>query len=98
VTAALSAPTVSQAKAAVVVVAGLAVAGGAVGAAWAWLAPPIHGIVALTRTGDRVKAYLGAESDNWFTSAFLMIGILGVLAVVAATEPTTSASTVLGPR
>jgi len=84
VTAALSAPTVSQAKAAVVVVAGLAVAGGAVGAAWAWLAPPIHGIVALTRTGDRVKAYLGAESDNWFTSAFLMIGILGVLAVVAA--------------
>lgn len=83
-TAAVSAPKVSQSRAALTVVVGLAVAGGAVGALWAWLAPPVHGVVALTRGGDRVKAYLGAESDNWFTAAFLVLGMLGVLAVVAA--------------
>lgn len=83
-TAATSAPTVSQAKAVLTVVCGLALAGAVVGALWAVLAPPIHGIVALTRSGDRVKAVLGAESDNWFTSAFLVIGMLSVLAVVGA--------------
>lgn len=77
-------PAVPRAKALSSVLVGLAAAGAAVGALWAWLAPPIHGIIALTRSGDRVKAYLGAESDNWFTSAFLVVGMLSVLAVVAA--------------
>ncbi|ABM13602.1 DUF2567 domain-containing protein [Mycolicibacterium vanbaalenii] len=77
-------PTVSRSRAALTVVAGLAAAGAVVGALWAWLAPPIRGVIALTRSGDRVKAYLGADSDHWFTSAALMVGMLSVLAVVAA--------------
>jgi hypothetical protein len=77
-------PRVSRLKAAVVVTAGLTVAGAAVGALWAWLAPPLHGVVALTRDGERIRAYLGNEADHFFTSAFMIIGILGVLAVVAA--------------
>jgi hypothetical protein len=66
------------------VTAALAVAGAAVGALWAWLAPPVHGVVALTRDGDRIHAYLGNEADHFFISAFLIVGMLGVLAVVAA--------------
>lgn len=83
-TAAISAPTVSQGRAVLAVVSGLALAGAGVGALWAVLAPPIQGVIVLTRSGDRVKAVLGAESDNWFTSAFLVVGMLSVLAVVAA--------------
>ncbi len=77
-------PKVSRARAALTVVAGLAVAGAVVGALWAWLAPPIHGLVALTRGGERITAYLGSESDHWFTAAALLIGMLSVLGVVAA--------------
>lgn len=80
----MQAPRVSRTRAALTVVAGLAAAGAVVGAAWAWLAPPIKGVIALTRTGDRIKASIGAEADNWFTSAFLFAGMLSVLAVVAA--------------
>ena len=65
-------------------VAGLAVAGAAVGTLWAWLAPPIHGVVALTRDGERIRAYRGNEADHFFISAFLVVGMLGVMAVVAA--------------
>lgn len=83
-TAAVSAPRISQARAAVAVVVGLSIAGAVTGVLWAWLAPPIHGVVALTRSGDRIKATLGAESDHWFTSAFLVVGMLSVLAAVAA--------------
>ncbi len=54
------------------------------GRLWAWLAPPIHSVVALTRSNDRVKAYLGYEGDHFFTAAFLMVGFLSVLAVIAA--------------
>ncbi|HJT96255.1 MAG TPA: DUF2567 domain-containing protein, partial [Mycobacterium sp.] len=78
-------PRISRRTAAVIVVAGLAVAGAAVGALWAWLAPPVHGVVALTRDGERIRAYLGNESDHFFVAAFLVVGMLGVLAVVAAT-------------
>jgi hypothetical protein len=66
------------------VIIGLTVAGALVGALWAWLAPPIHGLVALTRGGERIRASLGDESDHWFTSAALVIGMLAALAVVAA--------------
>ena len=77
-------PRISRRSAVVIVVAGLAVAGAAVGALWAWLAPPIHGVVALTRDGERIRAYLGNEADHFFISAFLVVGMLGVMAVVAA--------------
>ncbi|KMO77960.1 MAG: DUF2567 domain-containing protein [Mycolicibacterium rufum] len=66
------------------VVVGLAAAGALCGAVWAWLAPPIHGVVALTRSNERVKAYLGNEADHFFTAAALLVGLLAVLVVVAA--------------
>ena len=59
-------------------------AGTLIGALWAWIAPPIHGVVALTRSGERVRAYLGNEADHFFIGAFLIVGMLSVLAVVAA--------------
>jgi len=77
-------PRLSRGRAAVTVVVGLTLAGVAVGALWAWIAPPIHGVIALTKSGDRVHAALGAETDNFFTAAFLLVGFLVVLAVVAA--------------
>lgn len=79
-----AAPAVPRIRAALTVVTALAAAGVVVGALWTWLAPPIRGVIALTRSGDRVKAYLGADSDHWFTSAALMVGMLSVVAVVAA--------------
>ncbi|WP_422747404.1 DUF2567 domain-containing protein [Mycobacterium sp. WMMD1722] len=79
-----AAPGISHRRAALAIVAALTVAGAAVGALWTLLAPPIHGVVALTRSGDRAKAYLGAEADHFFTAAFMLTGMLLVLAVVAA--------------
>ncbi|MUL84595.1 MULTISPECIES: DUF2567 domain-containing protein [unclassified Mycolicibacterium] len=78
------APRVSRQRAVMIVMAGLAVAGAVLGALWAWLAPGVHGVVALARSGDRVHAYLGGESDHFFTAAFIFVGMLVVLAVVAA--------------
>lgn len=75
---------VSRNRAAVAVVAALILAGAAVGAVWAWLAPPIHGVVALTRDGDRIRAYLGNEGDHFFAAAFLLVGMLCAVAVIAA--------------
>ena len=77
-------PRISRGRAAATVVLGMAVAGAAIGALWAWIAPPIHGVIALTKSGDRVHAALGAETDNFFTSAFLIVGFVVVLAVVCA--------------
>jgi hypothetical protein len=77
-------PRISRRRAAVIVVFGLALAGALAGALWAWVAPPIQGVVALTRDGERIRAYLGNEADHFFISAFLVVGMLGVLAVVAA--------------
>lgn len=77
-------PRISRLTAAVTAVAGLTVSGALVGALWAWLAPPIHGVVALTKKGERVKAFLGNEADHFFVAAFLIVGMLGALAVVAA--------------
>ena len=62
----------------------MTVCGALVGALWAWLAPPIRGVVALTKRGERVKAFLGNEADHFFIAAFLIVGMLGALAVVAA--------------
>lgn len=62
----------------------MAVAGALTGALWAWMAPPIHGVIALTKSGDRVHAALGDETDNFFIAAFLLVGMVVVLAVVTA--------------
>lgn len=62
---------------------GVAAAGIPIAALWAWIAPPVHGAVALTRAGERVQAYLGNEAEHFFVAPFLMLGLLGVLAVVA---------------
>jgi hypothetical protein len=76
---------VSRRTAVIRVFIGLLVAGVVVGAVWAWLAPPIQAVVALTRSGDRIRGYLGDESDHLFLGAFLMVSMLGAVAVVAAT-------------
>lgn len=78
------APRHSRRTAAVSIVVGLAVAGALVGALWAWLAPPAHGVVALTRSGERIRTYLGSESDHLFVAAAMLIGMLVPLAVIAA--------------
>jgi hypothetical protein len=77
-------PRIPRRRTVVITVAGLTLAGALVGALWAWLAPPIHGVVALTKSGERIKAYLGNEADHFFIAAFLIVGMLGVVAVVAA--------------
>jgi Protein of unknown function (DUF2567) len=77
-------PRTSRTRAALLVATGLALTGAAVGALWAVLAPPVHGVIALTKSGDRVHAYLGAEADHFFVAAFLMIGMLSVVALIAA--------------
>lgn len=77
-------PRMSRRRACLVVTAGLAIVGPPIGALWAWIAPPIRGVVALTRGGERVQAYLGNEADNFFVAPVLLLGLLSVLAVVAA--------------
>jgi len=77
-------PRISRPSAAATVVVGLAVAGALTGALWAWMAPPIHGVIALTKSGDRVHAALGDETNNFFIAAFLLVGLVVVLAVVTA--------------
>jgi Protein of unknown function (DUF2567) len=69
---------------AVVVVAGMAIAGAVIGVLWFALAPPVHGAVALTKSGKRVHVYLGNEADHFFISAVIMAGLLAGVAVVAA--------------
>jgi hypothetical protein len=77
-------PRLSHRQAGVRVVLGFLAAGVVVGALWALLAPPAHGVVALTKSGDRVYAYLGAEADNFFVAAFLLVGIVCVVAVTGS--------------
>ncbi|MEH3128491.1 MAG: DUF2567 domain-containing protein [Mycolicibacterium neoaurum] len=77
-------PRTTRRAAALRVFLALLVIGVPIGGLWAWLAPPARGIVALTRSGDRVKAYLGNDSDQLFLGAFLLVGFAGVVAVVAA--------------
>ena len=78
------APRISRRRAAVTVAAGLLPVGALIGALWAWVAPPIKGAVALTHSGERLHEYLGSEADHFFVSAFLMLGLLNVVAAVAA--------------
>ncbi|MEB4211863.1 DUF2567 domain-containing protein [Mycobacterium sp. 94-17] len=67
-----------------VVALGSALIGVVIGAVWAWIAPPIRAVVALTRSGERVHDYLGNESEHFFVAPALMLGLLTVLAVVAS--------------
>jgi hypothetical protein len=79
-----NAPRTSRGRAIVAVVVGLSVVGALIGGLWAWIAPAIHGVVALTYDGDRVQDYPGNESELFFVAAFVMLGLLSVVAVVAA--------------
>ena len=66
------------------VVAGLAVGGALLGGVWVLVAPPVHGVVALNRSGQRLHVYLGNEADHFFVSAVMMVGLLTAAAVAAA--------------
>lgn len=74
----------ARVRALVLVAAGSALTGPLVGALWAWIAPPIRAVVALTRSGERVHDYLGNESEHFFVAPALMLGLLTALAVVAS--------------
>jgi hypothetical protein len=65
------------------VVLGLTVTGVLIGGLWAWIAPPIHAVVALTKSGERVHDYLGSESGHFFDAPCLMLGLLTLVGIVA---------------
>ena len=65
------------------VVLGLTVAGALIGGLWGWIAPPIHAVVALTHSGERVHDYLGSESQHFFDAPCLLLGLLTFVAIVA---------------
>ncbi|MBW0014309.1 DUF2567 domain-containing protein [Mycobacterium sp.] len=71
-------------RAIVIVAVGVAVTGVVLGGVWAFIAPPIHAVVAITRSGERVHDYLGAESEHFFDAPCLLLGVLTVLAVVGS--------------
>jgi hypothetical protein len=73
----------SRLRAIILATLGLSATGVLVGGLWAWMAPPIHLVVAMTRSGERVHEYLGTESQHFFDVPALMLGLLTVLAVVA---------------
>lgn len=77
-------PRRARARALLFVAVGSAATGLPIGALWAWIAPPIRAVVALTRSGERVHDYLGDESEHFFVAPTLMLGLLTVLAVVAS--------------
>jgi hypothetical protein len=78
------APRRSRSRALGTVVLGLTVTGVFIGALWAWIAPPIHAVVAITHTGERVHDYLGNESQHFFDAPCLMLGLLTLVAIVTA--------------
>ncbi|MGH3970134.1 MAG: DUF2567 domain-containing protein [Mycobacterium sp.] len=77
-------PRTSRRRAIGTVAAGLLLTGVPIGGLWAWIAPAVHGVVALTPDGDRVHDYLGDESEHFFVAPVLMLGLVSVVAVVAA--------------
>ena len=77
------APRMSRLRATIAVTLGLAVTGVLIGGLWAWIAPPIHAVVAITRSGERVHDYVGTESQHFFVAPTLMLGLFTVVAVVA---------------
>lgn len=77
-------PRTSLGSAAATVAIGMTVVGAAIGALWSWLAPAIHGVVALTKDGDRIYAHIGNEADHFFVAAFMLVGMLGAMTFVGA--------------
>lgn len=77
-------PRASRARAIAITGLGSAASGVVAGALWAWIAPPIGAVVAITRSGERVHDYLGNQSEHFFDAPCLMLGLLTALAVVAA--------------
>jgi hypothetical protein len=71
-------------KRAIGVLAGMAIAGVLIGAVWVAVAPPVHGAIALTKSGQRLHAYLGDEADHFFVAGFMMAGLLAGAGVIAA--------------
>jgi hypothetical protein len=78
------APRTSLGRAVLAIAAASLIAGAVTGGLWAWIAPPIHGVVALTHNGERVNDYLSGQPEHFFVAAFLMLGLLNVVAAVAA--------------
>jgi Protein of unknown function (DUF2567) len=78
-----SVPRASRARTIVIAALGFSATGVLLGGLWAWIAPPIHVVVAITHAGERVHDYLGSESEHFFDAPCLMLGLLTVLAVVA---------------
>ncbi|MGB3481238.1 MAG: DUF2567 domain-containing protein [Mycobacterium sp.] len=76
-------PRLSRGRAAALVVTGMAGVGVVIGGLWAWLAPSVNGVIALNRSGERVQTYLGGEADHFFVAAFMMLGMLWAVSVVA---------------
>lgn len=79
-----SVPRRVRARALLIVAVASAATGPLIGGLWAWIAPQIRAVVALTRSGERVHDYLGNESEHFFVAPALMLGLLTVLAVVAS--------------
>lgn len=77
-------PRRSARSAALLVFGALAICGAVLGAVWVRIAPPIHTMIGLTTSGERVDAYLGREADNLFVAAAMMVGLLAWLAIVSA--------------
>jgi Protein of unknown function (DUF2567) len=77
------APSGAWARAVVLLILALTATGVLIGGWWAWIAPPIHAVVALTHSGERVHDYLGNESEHFFVAPSLLLGLLTVVAVVA---------------
>ena len=75
-------PRAARRRAIVAAALGVTATGVVLGGLWAWIAPPIHAVVAITRAGERVHDYLGTESEHFFNAPCLMLGLLTVLAVV----------------
>lgn len=62
----------------------LTLSGAILGGVWAWIAPAIHTITGLAKSGERVDGFLGREADNVFVASAMLIGLLSSLAVIAA--------------
>jgi hypothetical protein len=77
-------PREARVRAVLTVALGVAATGVAIGGLWAWIAPPIRAVVAITRAGERVHDYLGTESEHFFIAPCLLLGLLTALAVVGA--------------